>query len=521
MKLSELAAVLSLSPPMEGEAEISSLTEDSRDLSPGALFAAIPGSRADGRDFAAEAARRGAAAVLWPLDQKLPLPPKDLPVPVLEAPASGFRSLVSRAAREIYGRPDEKLKVVGLTGTNGKSTVSYLLEAMLSRSGQKPGVIGTVNYRFGGFGREAPNTTPEGPLLYRTLSQWAAKGATHAVMEISSHALSLGRVRDLRVEAALFTNLTRDHLDFHGSMEDYYQAKRALFFENLADKNKAAVCLEDDYGQRLFGELGQSPLSYGFDSPAKIRAEEMVLDRSGAGFLAVTPKGSFRVKSPLLGSFNVLNSLGAIALGQILGLDDQAMAEALASCQGAPGRLQKAGGDYLALIDYAHTPSALAAAMESLKALRPKNLIVVFGCGGDRDKGKRPLMGREAARISDLPILTSDNPRGEDPMAIIEEAAAGLKELGLKPVSGESLEGGGGQGGLKGELSAGSLAGSFVIEPDRRKAIRLAAKIMGKDDLLLIAGKGHEAYQLAKGVKTRFDDAEEAILALKAEGKLK
>jgi UDP-N-acetylmuramoyl-L-alanyl-D-glutamate--2,6-diaminopimelate ligase len=398
-----------------------------------------------------------------------------------------------------------------VTGTNGKSTISYLLEDMLRTAGRTPGVIGTVNYRWPGVRAQAPNTTPEGPLLYRVLAAMAKAGCDTAVMEISSHALSLGRVRDLRVAAALMTNLTRDHLDHHGSMEAYYQAKRRLFFENLA--GRAAVGLGDPYLARLAEELGPRALTYGLGPAADVRGEGVAVDRRGVSMTVETPSGAYRVDSRLLGSFNVLNLLGAAALGEILGLDHQAASAALSGSAGAPGRLQRVGGRYMALVDYAHTPSALAAALRSCRALGPARLFAVFGCGGDRDRGKRPLMGREAGRLADLVILTSDNPRTEDPLGIIDEAAAGLRELGLKQLeagllAGRSLEG-----------VAATLTGTFVVEPDRRAAIRLAMGLMEPEDLVLVAGKGHEDYQIIGLEKTRLDDVEEVERALAEHGR--
>ena len=611
----KLGPVSLLAPDPSPDPELSGVNEDSRKVAIGDLFAAVPGARADGRNFAQDAVKNGAAAVLWPLEADLARDgsrlgrsigvedggqekasdqasvqagvqasgktrsqawreiwreaspealPKLLGVPVLLAPLEDFRAFASLAAREVYGRPDEKLKVIGLTGTNGKSTISYLLEAILEKAGHTPGVMGTVNYRWPGKVLEAPNTTPEGPLLHRTLASMVKDGVTHAVLEISSHALGLGRVRDLRVEAALFTNLTRDHLDYHASMEDYFQAKRRLFFENLVPSGQAVVCQDGSYGLRLIEELkkerqeglqasspgkllgdskdsaeapGSSNASlsrsfrvtgYGLgktlsehlgldaetspaiDAAPDVAARDLSLNRDGARLAVITPEGESIVRSPLIGAFNVQNVLGAAAMAWALGVGPDAVASGLAESHGAPGRLQKVGGEYLALIDYAHTPSALAAALRSLRALGPRKLLVVFGCGGDRDKGKRPLMGMEAGKLSDLAILTSDNPRTEDPMAIIEDAAKGLRELNLSETK---------AGNLNGAADAAALSGSFIVEPDRRRAIRLAARLMDKSDLTLIAGKGHEDYQIVGLSKNRFDDAEEALAAFEAAGK--
>jgi UDP-N-acetylmuramoyl-L-alanyl-D-glutamate--2,6-diaminopimelate ligase len=516
MRLGELARLLGLPAPAGPDPELSGVAGDSRITGPGDLFAAMPGTACDGRDFIGAAAANGAAAVIAPEGSPALA---SVPLPMLTAPAEGFRGLVARAAREVYGRPDERLKVVAVTGTNGKSTVAHLMEAILSEAGEKTGLMGTICYRWPGTVLEAPNTTPEGPLLYRTLAAMAAAGCRWAVMEASSHALDLGRVRDLRVEAALFTNLSRDHLDHHGTMEDYYRAKRRLFIDNLGDRRFAAGS-DDPMGRRLAAELETRAVTFGLGEGADVRGTDVATTLEGVSMTVTGPGAqSYAVRSPLLGSVGALNLLGAAALASILGIDSETVASALAKSAGAPGRLRMVGGRYRALIDYAHTPSALAAALESARSMGPGRLIAVFGCGGDRDRGKRPLMGREAGRGSDLAILTSDNPRTEDPMAIIGEAAEGLRDLGLREIGPESL----GTAETDGAWPAGALErarGSFVVEPDRRKAIRLAIGLMDADDLVLIAGKGHEDYQILGRTKIRFDDAEEALGAMRGLGRL-
>ncbi|MDR2443726.1 MAG: UDP-N-acetylmuramoyl-L-alanyl-D-glutamate--2,6-diaminopimelate ligase [Deltaproteobacteria bacterium] len=514
MKLSKLAKILDLKPLGGSDPEITGIREDSREILPMEMFAAVKGANLDGRNFIDSALKNGAAAVL--------LSPPDMPEigPRLLVDDSRFQNVMGSAAREIYMRPDEKLSLIGLTGTNGKSTVSYLLEAILKTYGQQTGVIGTVDFRWPSGRSEAPNTTPLGPLLYRTLLSMVNGGCERVVLEVSSHALALGRVNDLRFDGALFTNLSRDHLDFHGTMEEYYQAKKKLFTENLKVSGCMVVGIDDQYGSRLFSELGSKAVSFGLSEKANYRGVEIDLAFCGLAFTALTPEGPIRLRSPLLGRFNVLNVLAALAMARELGIDKEIIIEALEIAQGAPGRLQRVGDEYLVLVDYAHTPGALAGALESVRALEPEHLIVIFGCGGDRDRGKRPLMGSEAGRLSDLAILTSDNPRTEDPMAIINETAVGLTSLGLEPINSSEFE------GLKaGELSEGKkisswLKGRFIIEPDRRKAIKLAVKLMNRGDLVLVAGKGHEDYQIIGRKKIKFDDVEEVTAALKEIGRL-
>ncbi|MDR1546486.1 MAG: UDP-N-acetylmuramoyl-L-alanyl-D-glutamate--2,6-diaminopimelate ligase, partial [Deltaproteobacteria bacterium] len=424
------------------------------------------------------------------------------------------------AAREVWGRPDEALTTAGLTGTNGKTTTAYLLEAALTEAGLKVGVMGTVDYRWPGTTLEAPNTTPDGPRLFRALAAMRQAGCQAAILEVSSHALDLGRLGEMSFRAALFTNLTRDHLDHHGDMEAYYQAKRRLFTERLrpgpGGRPSAAVNLDDPYGARLAAELGDQAIGFGFGPRCRIRGTGLALSRRGLTLDVEGPWGRRRLSSPLLGRFNASNLLGALALLETLSIDPDVSFAALSRANGAPGRLERVGArdEYLTLVDYAHTPEALAALLASIRALAPRRLLCVFGCGGDRDRGKRPLMGREAGRLADLCLLTSDNPRTEDPWRIIEETARGLAETGLRPVRAQD-------GRLPAEeLHDGRPAqGIFVVEPDRERAIQLAAALLEPGDALAVAGKGHEAYQIVGRDKRRFDDRERALAALSAAGK--
>jgi len=499
--LSRLAGQLKLALRGSGDPEISGLTEDSRAVRPGWIFAALPGTKCHGREFLGEALARGAAAVLLGGEDA------DLPVPRLLAEERRLRPLMALAATIIYGRPGEKLILVGLTGTNGKTTTAYLLEAVLGQAGLRPGVMGTVNSRWPGEVRPATNTTPEGPLLCATLAEMHAAGCRSAVLEVSSHALALGRVTGLGFEAALFTNLSRDHLDFHEDMESYYQAKKLLFDRHLRPgRGRAVINADDEYGARLAGELETGAVTYGFGDRAEVKGENLSLGRDGLALDIVHPGGRWRQTSPLLAEVNAYNLLAAAALALALRLEPESIRTALAACPGAPGRLEKIGVDPLVLVDYAHTPAALAQALAGVRALNPARLLVVFGCGGDRDQGKRAIMGRVAGEGADLTVLTSDNPRTEEPGVILAGIEAGLAPLNLTRFK-------------AGELKAADWRpGGYLLIEERPAAIGEAVRLLGPGDVLLIAGKGHEDYQIIGREKIHLDDREEAMKALKIAG---
>ena len=503
VSLSRLAGQLNLTLAGTGDPEIIGISEDSREIKPGWLFVAVPGSKFNGRDYIEAAVGNGASAVM------LTGPDVESSVPRLLAPREELRPVMAGAASIIYGRPSDKMILVGLTGTNGKTTTAYLMEAILSRAGLVPGVMGTINFRWPGTEKQAPNTTPEGPVLAANLAGMLEAGCKCAVLEVSSHALALGRVVGLGFEAALFSNLSRDHLDFHQDMEEYYQAKRLLFTKHLkSGVRRAVINIDDEYGRRLAGELGEAALSFGFSEEAEFRGLDLSLGRDGLSLSIEAPGESWRQTSPLLAEVNAYNVLGAAALAWAMHIDRRTIQEALAGAVGAPGRLERVGrnSDYLVLVDYAHSPDALEKALKACRDLEPKRLLTVFGCGGDRDKGKRPLMGRLAGEMADLTIITSDNPRTEEPWSILLDVEKGLADLNLLRYE-------------VGELAADDwTSGSLMMIVDRRAAIREAVRLMEPGDILLIAGKGHEDYQIIGREKRHLDDREEALDALKRAG---
>jgi UDP-N-acetylmuramoyl-L-alanyl-D-glutamate--2,6-diaminopimelate ligase len=477
----------------EGEVdpEVVRVTGDSREVVPGAAFFALPGAKLDGHAFAAEAARRGAVAVV--AERAVACAPARL----LLVPST--RRAMALAAGNLHGRPGDALLLCGVTGTNGKTTVTYLVEACCAAAGMPAGVLGTVSHRWPGGSREATHTTPESTEIQATLATARDAGARAAILEVSSHALAQDRVAGLRFRAAGFTNLTRDHLDYHGDMEAYFAAKRRLFVEHLAEGGVAVVNARDPAGARLADQLGpgRTVWRYGTRAEDALRAEGVRLGLDGIRATFRTPAGAVVVASPLVGAHNLENLLCAAGLALALGLPPDAVARGLSGSPGAPGRLERVSGRGVeAFVDYAHTDDALARALEALRALGPGRLLCVFGCGGDRDRGKRPLMGKAAAG-ADLVVVTSDNPRTEDPARIIEEILPGL--AGLPRID---------------EAAARAGARGHLVEPDRRAAIRLAIALARPGDAVLVAGKGHEDYQIVGTEKRPFSDRVEARRAL-------
>jgi UDP-N-acetylmuramoyl-L-alanyl-D-glutamate--2,6-diaminopimelate ligase len=485
--------------------EISDLAYDSRRVAPGALFFALPGEHVDGSEFIGEALERGALAVAVP-EGAFPSGPAAC------VEASNIRKAMAEMAGRFFGEPSKALVVIGVTGTNGKTSFTYLMESILRQAGFHPGVIGTISYRYGDQVRHPAHTTPESVDLQRILREMAQSGVTHVVLEVSSHGLDSHRVENCHFSRAVFTMLGRDHLDHHGSMEAYFASKSRFFTEVLAasdlEDRRVVLNRDDPYGQRL---LAMSPLpvsTVGWGEGADYRLESATCDREGTSLTIRAPGGTMHLHSPLLAEVNALNILMAAAVADGLGIEKGAIARGVGAVRRIPGRLDRIPTDkgFLVLVDYAHTPDALDRMLASVRDLTPKRLITVFGCGGDRDKGKRPLMGRAAAQWSDLTLVTSDNPRSEPPEAIIEEIVEGIRSENVPFLEPAELAG----------TRSGSKA--FTRVSDRREAIRLAVRIAEEGDTVVIAGKGHEEVQILGERRVPFRDDEEVIRALSGTG---
>ncbi len=492
MRLDELTAaevpgLWSIS-PMSESVEIASLAYDSRRVAAGSLFFCIDGHEMDGHDFAPAAVADGATALV--VERSL-----GLGVPELLVDSS--RAAMGPLAARFYGDPTAKLRVVGATGTNGKTTTAHLVCALLEASGERCGLLGTVKSVVAGVERPATRTTPEAIDLQADFRAMLDSGEGCCAMEVSSHALALGRTDAVRFAAAIFTNLTQDHLDFHDTMEEYFQAKRRLFVPQIAGMapGMAVVNLDDPYGRRLVDEL-DGAVTFAVDTDADYRAQEVRIDLNGSRFNLITPIGERSLSLPLPGRFNVANALAALAATHSLGADLDVLVEALERGVRVPGRVEpvEAGQGFAVLVDYAHTPDSLERVLSAAHEVGDGRVICVFGAGGDRDRGKRPLMGEIGARLADVLVVTSDNPRSEDPETIIAEIMAGA---------------------IKASRPAG--APPVDAEVDRRAAIEHAVQIAQDGDVLVIAGKGHEQGQeFAGGVKVPFDDVTVAREALGA-----
>jgi UDP-N-acetylmuramoyl-L-alanyl-D-glutamate--2,6-diaminopimelate ligase len=461
MNLERLVAALGPVEVLErAPVDVQDLAYDARAVEPGALFFCVPGSRADGHDFAAEAVDRGAVALVVQ---------RPLPLPVTQVVVPDARAAMAPAAAEFFGRPTEQLEIVGITGTSGKTTTAFLVFAILAAGGRRPGLLGTIEARVGGERRAVVRTTPEAIDLQRVFREMLDAGDRSCAMEASSHASALHRLDCVRFSALVFTNLSQDHLDFHGDMESYFQAKRRLFVEGSPP---AAVNVGDEYGQRLAAELPEA-LTFGLSGDAEI----------GPSTLA-------DVDLRLRGRFNEENALAAVAVARLLGLGDDAIKRGLESVRGVPGRFEAVdeGQPFAVIVDYAHKPGALENVLRAARDLAAGNrVLVVVGAGGDRDRGKRPQMGRIATELADVAIVTSDNPRSEDPDAIIAEIVAGAQ-------------------------------GDVDVEPDRAAAIARAVELARSGDVVVIAGKGAEQGQELADRTIPFDDRDAAREALRAMG---
>jgi UDP-N-acetylmuramoyl-L-alanyl-D-glutamate--2,6-diaminopimelate ligase len=463
--------------------DIRGLAYDSRQVKPGDVFIALKGLKAAGADFAADAIRRGAVAVVAdrPADAESVVPWVMVP---------DARAAMAALAAELYGHPSRSMQVVGITGTNGKTTTAYLLRAVFESAGKKCGLLGTVTYSLGDQELPAARTTPEAPDVQRMFRQMVDAGCRACLMEVSSHALAMRRVDDTTFAAGVFTNLTRDHLDYHGDMESYFSAKRRLF-DMLPHGAPAVINLDDPRGESLRKAVS-TPVTYAINKAADVTAGPLRLTFEGLEFDARTPNGVVHVKSKLVGRPNVSNILASVAVATALDVPSGAIEQGLESLGGVPGRFElvsSAADDITVVIDYAHTDDALKNLLETARPLAQRRVVTVFGCGGDRDRTKRPLMGAVASRLSDVVVMTSDNPRTEDPARIIEEIKRGVPQASDRG------------------------AATFAIV-DRTEAIQFAIKKAEPGDLVLLVGKGHEQSQVIGTDELPFAEAAIARAAL-------
>jgi len=484
MLLSELLGVLGTEITARDcsgpDRDIAGLAYDSRKVQPGELFVAIPGNQVDGHAYIPQAIERGAVAVVCEHDDV------EVPegLPSIRVPSS--RRALARLSAEFYGHPDRRLRLIGVTGTNGKTTTTLLIKWLLEQAGHKTGLVGTVCNMAGDRILPATHTTPESLELFRLFRMMEEQQCEYIVMEVSSHALSQGRVSACNFCGAVFTNLTQDHLDYHGSFENYLMSKVKLFqmLDTEAGPNRYGVINVNDKSSSVFAQHCAAPLwSYGSDEEGiQLRLLHYNPSMDGTGFVMTYRGQMYPVRIPLLGKFNVYNTLGAMAVALAEGIAMERIIEVLKTAPQVPGRFEliDEGQDFNVVVDYAHTPDGLKNVLGSAQKLRPRRLITVFGCGGNRDKGKRPIMGRIAGSLSDVAIITSDNPRFEAPLDIIDQVERGIKEV----------------------------CNNYLVEEDRAKAIRLALNMAEAGDMVVLAGKGHEDYQIIGDTKHHFDDRE-------------
>ena len=468
------------------ELPVAGLEYDSRRVEKDTLFFAFQGARVDGRQFAREAVARGACAVV----SELP-PAEDIAAPWIQVEHG--RKALAVAARNFYARPDERVRFTGITGTNGKTTTAYLVDAVLRTGGAPTAMIGTIEYRIGEETRKAPNTTPESLDVIRLAAELEQRGGRYLTMEVSSHGLALARVYGIEFHTAVFTNLTRDHLDFHHTMEEYAAAKRLLFIPEDGPAPRWAILNADDPASVGMRPSSARTIFYGISADADLRAENIRSGFDGLHFDVVYQGQRQAFGSPLVGRINVSNILAAVGVGLSYGMALAAIAEGIRKCPPVPGRFERVdnGQPFLVVVDYAHTDDALRNVIQASRELAGKGrVITLFGCGGDRDRTKRPLMGMAAAELSDLVVLTSDNPRSEDPLGIMNDVMVGL----------------------------GRFDTPHVAQPDRAKAIAYALGEAKAGDVVLLAGKGHETYQILQDRAIDFDDRETARQILRSLG---
>ncbi len=457
------------------EAEVQGIAYSSRTVSQNCLFAALKGEKKDGNDFVPDAIAKGAVAFLS--ERSVPAGFDLNWIEVKEA-----RKALAMCSANFYSHPSRQMSVVGVTGTKGKTTITYILESILKRSGLPTGVIGTISYRGPGLNMTAGRTTPEAPDLQRMMKTMVQQNASHCLMEVSSHSIDLDRIIGIDFDVVVFTNLSGEHLDYHLTIERYFEAKKKLFLLNQK-KRMAVVNTDDQWGNKLTEELDRNILTYGLNPKAMIRAEEFTLSENGIELILNYPAGKMKISSPLLGRPNLYNILAAVAVALTLKVPESGIAEGISSLRVVPGRFERIKNSLglRIFVDYAHNDDALRNLLETAKELAPQKVILVFGAGGDRDKTKRPRMGEVAARLADYTIVTSDNPRSEDPLSIVSDIEKGMKKSGHS---------------------------SYEVEVDRRKAIERALAIAEPGDYVLVAGKGHENYQIVGDRIIPFNDIE-------------
>ncbi len=506
MKLSKLLEGIEIRKVTGGTLkEIEGIAYHSKQVRKGFLFAAIRGMEADGHRFIEEALEKGAEAVL--LEEERDVPNRTM----ILVPNS--RRALAKISSNFYGDPSSQVKLIGITGTNGKTTTTYLLESIFKKAGCHPGVLGTISYRFGEKLTPAPNTTPESLDLQRILWEMVGKGTSHVIMEVSSHGLDLDRVFGCEFDCAVFTNLTSEHLDYHKTLEHYFESKRRLFSDYLMKGHKpgrfAVTNGDDPRGEEMMEGIHLPVIRYGMSPSCNVTADQVTSSFEGLSCQVKTPGGVLSIHSKLIGDFNLYNILAAVAVGIGMDVPLATLKEGIEGLEGVPGRFEKVQNErgIHVVVDYAHTHDALEHVLLGLKQILQRTaengvkMITVFGCGGDRDRTKRPLMGEVAGRYSDLAILTSDNPRTEDPLAIMGEVERGLKSIPLKELP-------------LNEIELWRSKKGYLSIPDRREAIRMAIRLARPSDAVLIAGKGHEDYQIIGKKKYPFDDRIEAKEAL-------
>ena len=475
--------------------QVSSICYDSRKCGENSLFVAIPGLKTDGHNFIPEALDRGARFILH--ERKFTPPAGITAIQVGDS-----RRILGLLGKNFFGHPSAGLCLIAVTGTNGKTTVTYILESIIKAAGFSPGVLGTVNYRYGGTVMPAPNTTPESFDMQRILRQMVDAGVSHVIAEVSSHAIDLQRVDDCDFDMGIFTNLSQDHLDYHGNMGSYFSAKKRFFTDVLPLSQKGRpirmiVNRDDPWGRRLLNEVTLPAWSFGVEAPGDIHVESFILTPQDTEVLLCWggDGGASRIVSSLIGRHNLYNILAAAAGALALGIPEKDVIAGIGNLRNVPGRLERVNlpGEPDVFVDYAHTEDALEKVLQNLSSFQRNHIITVFGCGGDRDRGKRPLMGKAAVTLSDLTILTSDNPRSENPLDILEEIEKGIPKEGIRKYTVE-------------EVQNRLPEKGYTVIPDRRTAIEKAIGIAEKGDIVLIAGKGHEDYQLVGAERLFFDD---------------